>query len=397
MKRYILGLFCLLSLSTFGQKAGVVVFGATPAGLAAAIQSAHSGVKTVLIDQNGMDQVVLTASDKAYRIGVYADFLKRVDSLQKGKNLSNENLLPAYTATVFKGWTDTIKNLSVIRKGLVKKIEKDGKNWEIELIDKREIKADLVIDATKSNTIAKLAKVNAAPIRTTTGIYPDKIYRTSVAISEAKGYYPAGVPVTSLFAQNADNFLIISESLNPNLLIGQGAGTAAAYCAFFKVTTKDLDIRKTQGELSTFNSQFLKFDDVRVTDSLAGSIQKIAITGILKGKLKNNQFLFLHDSTVTIDEIKQPIREYYSRSQIWFLDHKAERLTIADVLSLIKFTGSRGNELDKEVERGWNKTLRLTGKYDPKKLITRREFARLVDLYLKPFERKIDLEGNLKS
>lgn len=397
MKRYILGLFCLLSLSGFAQKAGVVVFGATPAGLAAAIQSAHSGVKTILIDQYGMEQVVLSPSDKAYKIGVYADFLKRVDSLQKGKNLNNENLLPAYTATVFKGWTDTIKNLSVIRKGLVKKIEKDGKNWEIELTDQREIKADVVVDATKSSGIAKLAKVTIGGLKTTTGVYPDKTYRTSVAISEAKGYYPGGVPVTALLAPNTENFLVIPESLSPNMLVGQGAGTAAAYCAFFKVTNKDLDIRKTQGELSTFNSQFLKFDDVPVTDSLAGSIQKIAVTGILRGKLKNDKFLFLHDSTVTMDEIRQPIREYYSRSQIWFLDNKGEHLTVGDVLSLIKFAGSRGNELDKEVERGWNRNLKLTGKYDPKKLITRREFARLVDLYLKPFERKIDLEGNLKS
>lgn len=397
MKQYILGIFCLFGLSGFAQKTGVVVFGATPAGLAAAIQSAHSGVKTILIDPTGMEQIVLTPSDKAYKIGVYADFLKRVDSLQKGKNLSNQNLLPAYTATIFKGWTDTIKNLSVIRKGVVKNIEKDGKNWEIELTDKREIKADVVVDATKTNEITKLAKLTSGGLKTTTGVYPDKSYRTSVSLSEAKGYYPAGVPVSSLIAPNAENFLVIAESLNPNMLIGQGAGTAAAYLAFFKVTNKDLNIRKTQGELATFNSQFLKFDDVPVTDSLAGSIQKIAVTGILKGKLKNDKFLFLHDSTVTMDEIRQPIREYYSRSQIWFLDNKADRLTVGDVLSLIKFAGSRGNELDKEVERGWNRNLRLTGKYDPKKLITRREFARLVDLYLKPFDRNIDLEGNLKS
>lgn len=386
----------MLSLNTFAQKTGVVVFGATPAGLAAAIQSAHSGVKTILVDQYGIEQVALTPADKAYKIGVYAEFLKRVDSLQKGKNLNNENLLPAYTATVFKGWTDTIKNLSVIRKAALKKIERDGKNWEIELSDKSEIKAEVVVDATKGSDVAKLAKATA-PGKLPQGVYPDKSYRTSISIINTSNFYPAGLPVNTLFASNVENFLIVSADLNPNILIGQGAGTAAAYCAFFKVTNKDLNIRKTQGELVTYNSRFLKFDDVPVNDSLAVSIQKVAVTGILKGKLKDNKFLFLNDSTVSLDEIRQPIREYYSRSQIWFLDHKVDKLTIGDVLNLIKFTGSRGNELDKEVERGWKTTLKLTGTFDTKKLITRRQFARLVDIYLKPFERNIDLEGNLKS
>jgi len=399
MRKYLTVFFCLVSATVFAQKAkSVIVLGATPAGLAAAIQSAHSGVKTTLVDFNGIETVALSAADKQYKIGVYADFLKRVDSLQKGKNLSSENLVPSYTATVFKGWMDTIKNLSVIKRAApVKKIQRDGKTWEIEFTDNSELKAGVLVDASLKSDFARIANVKAPEAKLSEGLYPDKTYRTSVAFFNSPGAYPGGLPVTKLFAENVANFVIVGESLNPNILLGQAAGTAAAFCGFFEVENKDLDVRKTQGELISFRSQFLRFDDVALSDSLAVSIMKVAITGILKGKLKDNKFLFLQDSTVSSDEIRQPIREYYSRSQIWFLDHKVEKLTLEDVLSLIKFTGNRGNELDKEVERGWKSSLKFDGKFDLKKTITRRQFARLVDLYLRPFDRLIDLNGNLKS
>ena len=133
MRIFFLALACLFATYTsLAQKAGVVVFGTTPGGLAAAIQSAHSGVETILIDQENLDVVNLTSADKAYKIGIYAQFLQRVDSLQKNLNYkNNESLTPAYTAVVFKGWTDTIKNLTVLKKSIIKEIKKDGKNWDV--------------------------------------------------------------------------------------------------------------------------------------------------------------------------------------------------------------------------------------------------------------------------
>jgi hypothetical protein len=399
MRKITVAIFCLLSTTVFAQKAkNVVVFGATPAGLAAAIQSAHSGVKTTLIEHSALEQITLTVADKQYKLGVYKDFLKRVDTLLKGKNLNSENLLPAFTATVFKGWMDTIPNLTVIKKAsAVKKIQRDGKVWEIEFADNSEIKAGAVVDASKNSEFAKLAGATQQALAFKSGIYPDKVYRTSIAFFDTPDLYPSGLPVTKLFADNAVNFVIIGENFKPNMLLGQAAGTAAAFCGFFEVENKDLDIRKTQGELITYGAQFLKFDDVSVYDSLAVPIMKVAITGIVKGKVKNGKFLFLQDSTVSTEEIRMPIREYYSRSQIWFLDHKSEKLTLEETLSLIKFCASRGNELDKEVDRGWKNVLKFEGKFDLKKPVTRRQFAHLVDLYMKPFERKIDLKGNLQS
>lgn len=399
MKRIILAIVCLLfSYTSFAQKikTGVVVFGATPAGFAAAIQSAHSGVKTVLVDAGSIDFVNLSADDKAYKIGVYADFLKIVDSLQKKSNVkNNENLVPSYVATIFKGWTDTIKNLTVFKRAVLSNISKDGKTWEAAFQDKREIKADVVIDATLTNEVAKKVGCSLAP-KPEVKIYADKSYRTTISMANKGDTNPSVLPLKYFFADKVDNFLIVGDYIKSNFLNGQSAGVTGAYCSFFKITLKEVDVRKSQAELIGFKSQLIKFDDISLTDSNAISIQKVAVTGILKGKLVNNKFLFMPDSSVSTEDIRIAIREYYSRSQIWFLDHQSSKLTLEEVLSLIKFTGGRGNELDKEVEKGWQSSLKLNSKFHLKKHINRREFARLIDAYLKPFDRSIDLEGNLK-
>lgn len=398
MKKFLLALLCLLyGYNSFAQKikAGVAVFGTSPAGIAAAIQSAHSGVETVLIDQGTFDLVNLTPEDKVYKIGIYKQFLQRVDSVQKNSNVkNNESLIPAYAATLFKGWTDTVKNLTVIKKAVVREIKRDGKNWEISFTDRRELKALAIVDATTGSQIARKAGISPKKSATNRTIYSDKIYRTSVAIP---GTQASHLPVSELFADSVENFLLFGENVSPTLLTGQAAGAAAAYCAFFDVTNEKLDIRKTQAELIAFNSQFIRFDDISISDSIALSIQKIAVTGVLKGRPIGTKLLFNPDSTVSSEEIRLPLKEYYTRSQIWFLDNKTDKITLKDALSLIKFTANRGKELDKEVEKGWNTSLKLSGKFDMNKVLTRKELARLFDLYLKPFDRAIDLKGNLKS
>ena len=382
---------------SFAQKVGVAVFGATPGGLAAAIQSAHSGVETILIDNENLDAVHLTSADKTYKIGIYAQFLQRVDSLQKNLNYkNNESLTPAYTAVVFKGWTDTIKNLTVLRKSTIKEIKKDGKSWEIEFTNGNEIKANVVVDATIGSLVSQKASVSASKLQPKQGIYSDKLYRTSVALVGPANVLSAHyLPISYLLAGNAENFLILGGNVPSTLVTGQGAGASAAYCAFFKTDTKDISVRKTQAELVTFKSQFIRFDDIDVLDSNAVSIQKVAVTGIIKGKEKGDQLLFIPDSTISTEEIRKPFREYYSRSQIWFLDNKADQLSLAQTLSLIKFVGSRAGELDKEVKNAWKTSLKLKGEFDLKRIVNRREFAVLVDTYLQPYIVAVDMQGNV--
>lgn len=381
-------------------KGGVAVFGTGPGAYAAAIQSAHSGVKTILIDEKNFTSLNLTAADTIYRKGVYANFLKRADSLKKKPEFAGKTILsPEFAAKVFKSWADTVKNLTLLSGAIVKEIKRDGKNWEIEFKDKRFLKANVIVDVSGTGVIQKLAGVkstSAAPVAA--GAYVNKLYRTGVVALPESNILPNTLPLSALTDANTENFISLGKGNVPStILAGQAAGAAAAYCSFFNTTTKSLNVRLIQAELLSYKSQLVKFTDIALADSNSLSIQRIAVTGILKGKMSGADFLFMPDSTVTINDIKAPVREYYSRSQIWFLDKKTENLTVGDAIGLIKFTANRGDELNKEIEKSWNASLRLKGKFELKRLITRREFAVLVDTYMKPFDRTVDMTGNLKS
>jgi hypothetical protein len=189
-----------------------------------------------------------------------------------------------------------------------------------------------------------------------------------------------------------------SEAVGPaTMTVGQAAGASAAFCSFFKTTSNNLGVRTIQAELFLYKSWLVPFTDIAYADSNFAAIQRIGVTGLLKGKTVAGKLLFQPDSMVSADDIRVPMREFYSRSQIWFADHKLDRFTIEDVLSLIKFNASRGEELNAEVEKAWKKSFRFNSEFDLKRLVTRREFAVLADAYLKPFNVRADLRGNLGS
>jgi hypothetical protein len=48
-----------------------------------------------------------------------------------------------------------------------------------------------------------------------------------------------------------------------------------------------------------------------------------------------------------------------------------------------------------QIKNDWQSKLHLNSVFDLNRPITRREFAALADVYLKPFDRRIDLTGKL--
>lgn len=402
IKAITLFLGLIIGFQSFGQnlKTSVLVVGATPAGMAAAIQSAKSGVKTILIDAGNFESLTLSSSDRAVKAGIYADFIKHVDSLQKYPAKDNQSLSATFTASVFKGWADTIKNLTLVQKSSLRKIKKSGKGWQVDLVG-REIKAEILVDGSLNNALVKMLSVpdkKALPIKSANiNTLSSNGYRTSLAIVKNDNSFSA-VPLSDFIIPEIENLILTNPGTGQSSLqTGQAAGTIAAYCAFFKTSTKNLDVRKIQSELLTFRAQLIHFHDLAATDSSMIALQHLGVTGILKGKAVGKEFLFSPNLTVSTDDIKQPIREYYSRSQIWFLDNKADKITLENALSLIKFAGSKGEELNKQVLKGWKSPLRLTGEFDLKKTLTRKELAILLDTYLQPFSVAIDLSGNVKK
>jgi hypothetical protein len=372
-------------------KGDVVVLGGTPSGFAAAIQAANSGVKTILLDAGSLDAVTISEADKQHNAGIFAGFLKQATKLQKTPAKAGDNFTPAFTATVLKTWTDSVKNLTVIRNGTIRKVERSG-NWEIDLTDKREIKASFLVDATGDAALESKTGVRKKAFSTPRDVYGSKLYRTSVAAAPGQAGF---LPISALLVADLPNFIQVPVSA-ANMFSGQAAGATAAYCAFFKTNTKNVAVRMIQGELLGYQSHLFEFTDLALADSNYRSIQNIALTGLLKGSVQDGRVAFNPNGKVSFEDLRAPMREFYTRSQIWFLDHKFEHFTIGEAISLIKFCASRGNELDKEIAGAW-KSFNFTTPFDLNRPITRRELAVLFDNYLKPFDRAVDTSGNLKS
>jgi len=397
----------------------VVVVGGTESGVAAAIQAAHSGVKVLfIVETNELANNIFENSDTSYSSGIRANLFKlalkaRTDSVSGIVN----PLSRAIALDVLKGWTDTIKNLTIMRNTSWQKVEKSGKGWDIKLKDGKTIKVNVAIDATPNGALASKAGI---PFDQATGyykmslalnqtniehLYDNRLYRTSVGTGNS-GNKVFTIPLGSLVAAGAENFILAgrlpvlktTKQLEPATMAnGQAAGATAAFCSFFKTTTSALNARVIQGELFAYKSWLIPFSDIKPADSNFAAIQHIGATGLLKGKIVKGELLFQPDGLISAEELRAPMREFYSRSQIWFADNKMDKLTLDNVLSLIKFNASRGDELNREVEKAWKTSFKFAGKYDLQHLVTRREFAVLADAYLKPFNVRIDISGNLGS
>ena len=393
-------LISLLLLITSGYaqtyKSGVVVMTASPAGIAAAIQSAHSGAKTILLDDGAINTVNISQEERDHASGVLQDFLKTVEKLHKYPLKSTQPITAVYAASIFKSWTDTIKNLTVLRNSPVISLKKSGKGWEI-IVAKSVIKTDLLVDASSDRKVVRLAGLKDTPSKLADSVsYATPLYRTGLVALRQQQVFPSTLPLKS-FLSSANN--VVFASPDPSKLTfasGQAAGSIAAYAAFFNTNTEHLNTRLIQNELLTYRLRLIAFDDVASADSNNLAFQQIALTGVIKGKIKDGKFLLMPDSTVSSEEIRLPVKQYYSRSQIWFLDHKSDKLTLDEVLSLIKFSAQRGAELNKEVEKGWKAAFKLPGKFDLQRPVTRREFCVLFNAYLKPFDVTISPEGVIK-
>lgn len=294
----------------------------------------------------------------------------------------------------------------------IKSIKKEGKGWEIKLQNGRTIKTDVVIDGSNGQTLASLLKIE--PQKTiiqinnwiTAPASAPKLFRTSIASGSLQNNNKTGqylIPAATLMPVGMENIFLIpnsSSQLQPDLIqAGQAAGAAAAFCAYFKTTSKNLNLRVTQGELLAYDARLIPYQDIAFHDRHAIALQHTGLSGILKAKQMviagREVFVFDTIGTVSSEELRLPMKEFYSRSQIWFADHKKDSLSIGDAISLLMFTATRGEELRREIESGWKSSFKFTTPFDPKRAINRREFAVLTDRYLQPFNRRIDISGNL--
>lgn len=219
------------------------------------------------------------------------------------------------------------------------------------------------------------------------------------------------IPLGALIPNNLDNFLIAdkaisvtnivngSSRLQPVIVqIGQVAGLVGAMAAQDIVAPKDLNIRLIQQKLLAAGGYLLPFIDVKANHPHFSAIQKIGATDLLKGTgipyKWANQTWFYPDSTIQTAVFYKNIKAY--DKQFNWQAPTEEILTISTTIDLLfewiktehgEMYGDK-NQFTKKVKKEW-----ATDNFDKNRPITRAELAVVLDKYINPFKRKINMDG----
>jgi len=390
-----------LFLSAKTPKPKILIYGSTLEAYVAALQSAASGVPTLWVNPQGYTfdsynkQIVEETSSSLLDGGVKLQFLKSESVLTDTTKLFEQNgKRQSYNVLI----ADNLP-LSTIAEADVVQIKR-GKNWSITLSNKKKYDVVTILDASTGNLLLQ---------KTTLKDIPAFKYRKAndLSIADSRAVSLVGDFGEEIYASTLsdvltqkDNFFVanIGDIINDvpksfRASYAQAMGAIAGYCAFFKTTADKIDLRTLQNELLIYRARLLPNLDVSVTDRNFISLQRIYLAGILPLRSLNDKPVFDLADSVRVSDIKPIINQFYSRAQLWFVDNNPEFLTVQDALNLIKFTAFRGEELDVEVKKKWNKELTFKGDYDPSKVISRYEFAVLFDLYASPFVKKVSQDG----
>jgi len=358
-------------------KTDVLVIGSGDAAYTASFQSFKSGVKTILITQKEqLDVDKITATHKAF----YQDFLKRETENANSLNIAKPK---PDRKKPLKVTVDSTLLLNVINNTPYTEINRSGNGWEIKLAKDKTIKARILVLADnpdKFMAALKIASLN--PASPSTLNYTENIYRTTVTSVASAG--ASFLSLYSLLIPDQENLLYIDKD---QFEIGRAAGATAAYAAFFNTKTSLSNLKSIQGELLAYKHALMPFEDIKPVDSNWLAIQKVGVTGVIKAEIKQKKAYFNPEEQVTYDEIKQPIKDYYYKAQIWFDDHQHIPINLENTISLVCYVGNKSVEATRaELQKRWNKNYKFSSKYDLKKVLTRREFAVIINEYLKPFD-----------
>ena len=154
-------------------KTDVLVIGGGASGVAAAIQSARSKVKTLLVEPGPwlggsmtMSGMCVLDANRNFSSGIWGEFHKRVTDYYRqrlGYDTTQNSILrfePYTGAEILKKITDTVKNLTVKLKTPWTSIKKEGTGWEVVITVNGEVvkvNAKVVIDGTETGEVAAKA------------------------------------------------------------------------------------------------------------------------------------------------------------------------------------------------------------------------------------------------
>ena len=368
-------------------KTGVLVVGNGSNALGAGIQAAKSGVKTtILVTEPGFKP---KSSAKSMVSGIERDFLKAINN---GKQVTPQQ----NTNDLIKLFTDTIKNLTILKSVTWTKFKRSGGGWVVELSDKKSIKAEVLVDADQSGKLKQSLQIEYKFPTWNALDYANTLYKTSIAAGFSLANTNASFLSLYQFLIPGQNNLLVLNPEQESFSGGQAAGATAAYAAFFHKKTSESVLKNIQGELLNFRLSIFPMADVNDLDSNWKAMQFMGLSGILKAELANGSASFLPDKTVTTAEVTQPLKDHFYKAQIWFDDHKGQEMTIGATIDLVCYTGGRSPVTTRnEINKYWKTKFKFSSEFDEKRIINRREFSVLFYSYNNPFNVRVDKTGRI--
>ena len=230
-------------------------------------------------------------------------------------------------------------------------------------------------------------------------------------------FYPVpsyGLPLGVMISKDVDNLIVAEKSISvTNLVngttrlqpvvvqIGQAAGTLAALAVKGKKNIREVSVREVQRTLLENGAYLLPFLDVKKDNPLFLPLQRIGVTGILKGIGKNqgwaNQTWFRSDDPLLLAEL-EGLTEIYPTVKI---DEDSTAVTLKAALELIsQIAAEEDIRFDSDITESAQKIYNQFSlqNFDLKREITRAEMVLLIDRLLQPFDRKeIDIYGFYKN
>jgi len=387
-------IFFSINLKAQTLKPDVFVVGNNNAAVAAAIQAAQSNVKTILLLQAGGFDIEPIEDNLSS--GVEAKFLEKIKLHKSVADSISEILFDKQTANiVLEYWTNSIKNLTVIRNVQWIKADRSGKGWVFKLSDGKTIRPKVFVNIADQKLNAAL-KIDAAGATSWDKFdYQNPIYKTNVAVGKnIDGSTNTIFSLYQMLMPTQENLVYVSDV--SSMLLGQAAGAVAAYAGFFNAKTSESNLKRIQGELISFNTNLMPFADIGLKDPNWKAIQMVGLTGVLKAEVADGKLLFNGEKLVSTADIRQPIKDHYYKAQIWFDDYKKDIVTIGAALDMICYVGNKATESTRrEVEKKWKATYAFPSAFNTERQISRRELATLLQDYMPPFNVTIDKSGKI--
>jgi hypothetical protein len=233
------------------------------------------------------------------------------------------------------------------------------------------------------------------------------------------------IPLGCLIPEKIDGLIVCEKGISVTnivngstrlqpvvLLTGQAAGVLAAKSIKDKKRIRDIPVREVQEELLKLKCYLMPFVDVKPDDPHWEAIQRVGVTGILKGVGKPegwaNKMFFYPDSLIKASVFYDGLCEYFPNRplnqnilQSEYVNFSAFSMLLAKFYNvnyqngLTKFIPPliKKDALLEEKIKGDPIWQPITEKMYNDEPFTRKEISALLHRYLEPFGRKVSMKG----